>query len=65
MLFFLGWLLLGGYLLHEGHDVLGGLVLGGGLILFIIVGLNVSSEEAKARANRRRYWAHYYDEDRR
>ena len=62
MLLFFGWLLLSGYLLSEGHEVLGTLVLGGGLLLFIIVGINASEEEAKARANRRRYWAHYYDE---
>lgn len=63
MLFIIGWLLLGGYLLNEGNTFWGNVVLLGGLILIILTGISVCSEDAKARANQRHYWAHYYDKD--
>jgi len=34
------------------------------MILLGILFTSASNEESQARANRRRYWAHYYDEDR-
>ncbi len=44
-----------------GND--GPIAIGIIMILRGITGFNVAQEDARARANRRRYWAHYYDDD--
>ena len=63
MLLLIGWLLLAGVLLKNGNTVMGNIVLWGGLILIVLCGVSVCKESARASANRRRYWAHYYDKD--
>ena len=46
-----------------GEGNYGPMAIGIIMILLGIMGSNASNEAAKARANQRRYWAHYYDKD--
>ena len=33
------------------------------ILLFLMIASSTEREDEKARANQRRYWAHYYDKD--
>ncbi len=46
-----------------GEGNYGPMAIGIIMILLGITGFNAAQEDARARANRRRYWAHYYDKD--
>ena len=63
MLLLIGWILLGGYLLNEGHTTLGSIVLISLFVCIIWAAISGNSEREKARANKQYYWAQYYDKD--
>ena len=45
----------------DGNNFWFKFVLWGGIVLFVVLCISVGREDAKAEANRRHYWAHYYD----
>lgn len=57
------WLLLVCWLSERSYELFM-IVLLGGIVYFIYCLISVSNEEAQAKANIRRHWAHYYDNDR-